>query len=127
MRHRSSRKHCDPLPNAGAVERPGFILGGERLGRGHAKNANVTTSWDRLNSILSLTANARKEARAEADEKFGHLHAESFGQEEVSGFVEHDGRQKRNNESHNSEYLHAGIISGLTEKGVLEGADWPPP
>ena len=45
---------------------------------------------DRLDAVLGLAATERPQARPEADEELGGLHARAAGGDEVPGLVEHD-------------------------------------
>ena len=68
----------------------GLVGGIDLLEVGHADDAHVAAGGDRLHAVLGLAAAERPEARPEADEELGDLHARALGRPVVAELVEHD-------------------------------------
>ena len=70
-----------------------LVLGRDLFEVGHADDAAVAAERDRLDAVLGLAPRERPEARAEADEELGDLHARALGRDEVAELVQHDDRR----------------------------------
>ena len=101
----------EALAGGAVPERAGLVGRVDLLEVGHPDDADVAAGGDRLHAVLGLAPPERPEARPEADEELGDLHARALGGDVVAGLVEHD----------HAAMMPTMIASGATVDGREDG------